>query len=244
VPAWIDAPASPNAVAVNGIDPDDLQGLLARVVALVGADQAKSKQAVDFLSRSLGIDAPPVEPAPVEPGLPAEVIEQLARLLGAKPEAMDVSTILAMLPRLLQLAMDLDKVSWSVWASMSTGSTIRRDVELQQTLSRSATGAMKLTPQQVRAVSDAVAKLSGLTVGLVTQLEQAGAYAQEHYRQVSPGRVETAVKESGRGGILRNNASMCWEHFASLFDEIDSDAPRHLSRSAARSIEVRLGRSI
>jgi hypothetical protein len=246
IPAWVDTPSAPASVAVNGIDPDDLQGLLSRVVTLVGSNPDSARSTVDFLTRALGV-APrePVESEAPATGsaMPPETLDGLARLLGVKPDVLNPSVLMSILPALLRLVLDLDKVAWSVWASMSANSGVRREIELQPTLAMSAGGSTKLTPPQVRQVAEAVARLGSLTVGLVTQVEQAGVHAQDHFKQISPAEVDSAVRASGRGSLLGGQSGRCWDHFSGIFQEVHAEAPQQMHRAMTQSIKIRLGRS-
>lgn len=130
---------------------------------------------------------------------------------------------------------NFDQLVWGTWKAVAPNSTIKRQQNLKQMVSKYASGDASVTREQIKGELD---RLRALGAALIAALNQAGRqYAQNHAQHLSPAQIEAGVRLGGKS-VMVGHEVQCWRKYAELAQGLDADTvERELHASMAAHAE-------
>jgi hypothetical protein len=218
-PVW-DMPAGPvSAPPSSGADtPEDL---IRRLVTLAPRLSNSDRAALAVQLASAGFEIPAAsESSPPAPRPAAEVPPELQKRLGVEPnQELDLDRVLRLVAILVEFAVTLDHLGWSVWKNIAPNSIIRREPgatgEFRKLAGPYLTGDSEVSTTQV---SQAIDKARRLIAGLIAAIGATGeTFARQFLTRFSPTEIKAAAEVES--GFFLGPEQKCWRRYVALFHE-------------------------
>lgn len=190
----------------------DASFLVSRLAELAPTMSPQERQAAAVRLREAGLST---EGRRAWPDQQADKVRAALKLPDTAE--IDPARALEMLQTLYEFAASLDQLTWGTWKAIAPRSEIRGAGEVRQTLPNYLAGDQDLPRADVLRNLE---RLRQLTASLVSAISQTGRqYAQNHYQQFAPPRIEEWSKQEK--GAFETLPVACWRKYKELFGTSD-----------------------
>jgi len=235
-PTWdgkVDVTPAPVAATQGAIDKRELEDpafLVARLIEVCRPLPEASRQMIILRLREAGLATESKD----WPDAQSRALKTRLGITDAVP--LDSQRILELADVLCELACLLDPVAWKIWREISPQNQARRALSMQQLLAHFLSGEQD-SPYAV--VNAEIKKLRALSGALMAVISQAGQFALNHMRRLSPDEIKILVETEWRGGIwpTRPGPADWWRKYAQLFGDLnDQTVISEIRRSIAEYV--------
>ncbi len=213
-PVW-DTPA--RAVTEPAPKADTPEDLIQRLVALAPRLSSSARSSAALQLDAAGFKLPSVK----ESALPqTKVPNELQKRLGIEPDQeLDLERVLRLVAILVEFAVTLDHLGWSVWKNIAPNSIVRREPgatgEFRKLAGPYLTGDSEVSTTQV---SQAIDKARRLVAGLIAAIGATGeTFARQFLTRFSPAEIKEAAE--AESGFFLGPEQKCWRRYVALFNE-------------------------
>ncbi|MBX3364732.1 MAG: hypothetical protein KF866_08210 [Phycisphaeraceae bacterium] len=149
---------------------------------------------------------------------PEEPLGRLRGLLAGGPQGgPEPGRVLDMLTLLLELTVNLERVTWRTWAQLAPNSAVKRRGQLQRSAAHFVSGDDEVSRTQLQ---QELEKLRSLTAAVIMAMSKAGQAAYKWFENISPSRVEEYARMEGKS-FGKSWPEKFWTKYEQLASNID-----------------------
>lgn len=226
-PVW-DAPPEPPSESGPAPRPraDTPEDLTRRLISLAPLLSGPGRATVARQLASAGFELPTAEGAAPSAPMQArattatEVPAELQKRLGIEPDQeLNLDRAVRLVAVLVEFAVTLDHLGWSVWKNIAPDSIVRREPgatgDFRKLAGPYLTGDPEVSTTQI---SQSIDKARQLVAGLIAAMGATGeTFARQFLTRFSPSEIKSAAE--AESGFFLGPEQKCWRRYVALFSE-------------------------
>ena len=165
-----------------------------------------------------------------------EIPAELSKRLGlSESQAPDKERAARLLASLLDMALTIDQLVWTLWKQLASKSVIRREADLSRLSGEYLAGSHEVSNTQV---SQGLERTRRMIAGLLGAIGRAGAaYARERARLFDPAGIEADARSEKKWNESLEYA--CWRKYVQLCKEYGAEPviEKGIQEAVARAAE-------